>query len=209
MSGPRDISARSRGAAVRAFFAVPFPEPVRAALRELTAVLRTRPRGDAVRWVRPENVHLTLRFLGNVPTQEVPSLEEAARAALADAPAFAVKLGPPHPFPSPRRPRVVALDALPEEPLALLAERLEAAVTGLGLAPEPRRFRAHVTLGRLRGRRLPALDGPLPEAGELPVAEVVLYRSDPQPDGARYARLATLPLGLRAEDASPLPIERG
>lgn len=187
-------SARRLGTAVRAFFAWEPPEVAKLALAALARELRARPDGDAVRWVRPEGYHVTLRFLGNVATADVPALARAVEAALAGVVRFPVALGATRAFPSARQPRVVVIELEPEADLAALAARVEAGVVAAGLPAEKRRFRAHLTLGRVRGRRVPALDAPLPAASALDVHEVVLFRSDLGRDGSRYTPLAQLPL---------------
>jgi len=194
MSEELSPSARRLGAAVRAFFAWAPPEPAQDALAALVRALREQPDGDAVRWVRPEGFHVTLRFLGNVPTGEVPALAKSVERALSGSARFRVTLGAPRVFPSARRPRVVVLAVEPEPALAALAERVEAGVVAAGLPPEPRRFRAHLTLGRVRGSRVPALDAARPAGGELDVDEVTLFRSDLDRDGSHYTPLAQLPL---------------
>jgi 2'-5' RNA ligase len=199
-------SARRLGTAVRAFFACAPPEAAKQVLAGLTQQLRERPDGEAVRWVRPEGFHVTLRFLGNVATAEVPALVQAVEAALAGASGFRVTLGAVSAFPSARQPRVVVVELEPEAELLALAERVEAGVRSAGLEPSPRRFRAHLTLGRVRSRRLPPLDLPAPVAGEIAVREVVLFRSDLGRDGSRYTVLARLPLASTAPRAASLPL---
>jgi 2'-5' RNA ligase len=194
MSEALGPSARRLGTAVRAFFAWEPPEAAKQALAALVRELRGRPDGDAVRWVQPEGYHVTLRFLGNVPTAEVPALAKSVEGALAGSLRFSVTLGAPHAFPSALQPRVVVIPLEPAAPLAVLAERVEAGVVAAGLPAEKRRFRAHLTLGRVRGRRLPALAGPVPDAGALEVGEVVLFKSDLGAGGSRYTPLAQLPL---------------
>jgi 2'-5' RNA ligase len=189
---------------VRAFFAWEPPEGAKAALASLTRELAARPDGHAVRWVRSEGYHLTLRFLGNVAAERVPALVGAVEGALAGTPAFEVALGPPRAFPSAREPRVVVVAAEPEAGLAALAARIEAAVVAAGLSPEARRYRAHLTLGRVRSRRLPALDVPAPALGALAVREVVLFRSELGRDGSRYTPIARLALAS-ATPAESLP----
>ncbi len=207
MSEALGPSARRLGTAVRAFFAVEPPEAVKQALAALTQQLRERPDGDAVRWVRPEGFHVTLRFLGNVATAEVPALVQAVEVALAGASGLRSTLGAVRAFPSARQPRVVVVELEPEAPLLALAERIEAGVVAAGLAPESRRFRAHLTLGRVRGRRLPSLDLPASVAGEIGVHEVVLFQSDLGRDGSRYTPLARLPLASAApRAAASLPL---
>jgi 2'-5' RNA ligase len=194
MSEALSPSARRLGAAVRAFFAWEPPETAKDALGALARELRARPDGDAVRWVRPEGYHVTLRFLGNVPVTELPTLAKSVEGALAGAAPFPVTFGAAHAFPSVRQPRVVVIELAPEALLAALAERVEAGVVAAGLPAERRRFRAHLTLGRVRGRRVPALDAPAPAAGALEVRDVVLFRSDLGEGGSRYSPLAQLPL---------------
>ena len=155
MRGELAISARKHGAAVRAFVGLPLAAPLQTPVTSLIETLRKRPDGDAVRWVNPEGLHLTLRFLGNVPTERVPELAEALRERLADVEPFAIKLGGPEPFPAPRRPRVVVLGCSPVDPVAELAARMEGLAVELGFPPERRTFKAHLTLGRLRSRRMP------------------------------------------------------
>ncbi len=188
---------------LRGFFAAPVPSEVAGDIAKLVQALRQRPGGDGVRWVRPESYHLTLRFLGSIAEASVPELLEAVRSELAGAAPCSVEFGAPHAFPSARQPRVVVLAAEPEAPLAALAERIERAVVKLGFARESRRFRAHLTLGRVRSRRLPELGPPAASAGRLAVGEVVLFRSDPAPDGARYTALASLPLAVAGSNALP------
>jgi 2'-5' RNA ligase len=202
---PLSPSARKRGEAVRAFFAIALGEPLRGEVAALARALAARPNGDGVRWVAPENYHLTLRFLGNVATEELPALCARAGAALAPAEPFELRLGAPSAFPTPRRPRVVALSAEPAATLGDLAARLESAVVACGLAPEARDYAAHLTLGRVRARRLPALEAPAPTAG-LAVAAVELFRSDLAPAGSRYTPLAALALGAASARSASTPL---
>ena len=205
MRGELGISARKQGAAVRAFFALPLAPAQIAPVLSLIDTLRARPDGDAVRWVRPEGLHLTLRFLGNVPTERIPELADAMRERLEGTPSFAVTLGGPEPFPAPRRPRVVVLGCSPADSVAELAARVEEGVVALGFPPERHRFKAHLTLGRLRSRRMPSLDHPGPEPAEWGVDRVVLFESELAHDGARYAPLETIPLEP-APSAAPEPL---
>jgi 2'-5' RNA ligase len=98
-------------------------------------------------------------------------------------------------FPNPRRPRVVVLGVAPEAPLVALAEAVEDGVVAAGFAPETRRFRPHLSLGRIRGREFPAVDAaPTPQAS-CEVREAVLFRSELHASGVRYTPLAHIPFG--------------
>lgn len=178
---------------IRAFFAVDPSPRARRAAAAVAAELEAYAAG--VRWVREEAYHVTLRFLGQIDPAATPGLVGAVAREVCDRAPFSLRLGAPRVFPSPRRPRVVVLDLEPERPLARLAAAVEAGVVGAGLPAEERPFRAHLTLGRVRGRAPGTLPS-LPASGvDFPVAEVVLYQSQLHHEGARYTPLERIPLG--------------
>jgi len=188
----------------RLFVALDPPDPVRRRLAALGVDLRrTAGRAaDEVRWVPPENVHLTLQFLGAVPEERVAAVEAALRAAAAEAHPLSLEVKGAGGFPNARRPRVVwaglAGDVAALEALVLgLGRRL----APLGFAPEERPFSPHLTLGRARdGRGATGLAGGLARAAEASgapwrAAEVVLVESHLSPKGPRYEIVARAPLG--------------
>jgi 2'-5' RNA ligase len=148
-----------------------------------------------VRWVRPEALHVTLRFLGEIDAIATAPLAHRAAQELATLCPFALRLGPAELFPSPRRPRVVALGLEPTAPLVELAAAIERAVIAEGFPPEERPFRAHLTLGRVKGRSFPSVAALAPPAAELKVEQAVLFRSELSPGGSRYTPLERVPLG--------------
>jgi 2'-5' RNA ligase len=186
------------GDRVRSFVAVLLPDGLRARVEAAAAALRRRASG--VSWVRVENLHLTLRFLGAIDE----ATRDRAQAALAEAAGasgpFSVTLGGFGAFPSPRAARVFWVGLLAgSAPLAALHARVEQALAARGVPPEGRPFHAHVTLGRARDPRgLRGLDDALGAApapiGETRVEAVHLMRSDLHPAGVRYSVLARLPL---------------
>jgi 2'-5' RNA ligase len=182
------------GGAIRAFFAIELGESARRAAAELARWLREVPGGDGVRWVRPEALHVTLRFLGDIDPARAAPLARRARLEVARLGPFALRLGRAELFPTPRRPRVVALGLEPAAPLEALAAAVERAVVAEGFAPEERAFRAHLTLGRVRDRRFPSVAGAKLAAAEFAVEEAVLFRSELQPAGPRYTPLERIPL---------------
>jgi 2'-5' RNA ligase len=180
---------------IRAFFAADLDDAARRAAAGVARGLREASGGDAVRWVRPEALHVTLRFLGNIDPARVRPLAHAVSDRVASLAPFEMRLGAARLFPSARRPRVVMVELAPAEPLEELAAAVEDGVVAAGFEPEGRRFRAHLTLGRLRGRRPPAMRGLAAPAGTAcEVAEVVLYRSELKPSGAEYTPLERVAL---------------
>lgn len=187
----------------RLFFGVEPGDAARWEAAALAGRLAQGNRADAVRWVRPESYHVTLRFLGDTPAERVPDLIAHARRELEGRDPCELHLGTLHAFPSSRRPRVVVLDVEPAEPLAALAAATERAATAAGFAPETRTFRPHLTLGRVRPGRRPAPVGieacdPSPFA----VDAVVLFRSEVARDGAHYHPVARILLQKAGERCS-------
>ncbi len=168
---------------------------MRRAAAAVCQALRAAAGGTDVRWVRPEALHVTLRFLGQLETSRLPALVESVAAAVAGSAPFRLELGAVQLFPGPGRPRVVALEVGPEAPLAALAAAVERGVVAAGCEPEPRRFRPHLTLGRVRALAAPDLASAPSSPSPFEVTEAVLFRSDLGPRGAQHTPLERMPLG--------------
>ena len=183
---------------VRSFVALPCPP----GLREAIAAARPawRLASDGVRWTRPEQLHLTLRFLGQADPLRLSALVEGLAAATAAAAPIRLRPGEPGAFPDWRRPRVLWLGLDGGAALGALAAAVEAAARAAAFAEEARPFHPHLTLGRV-GDRASARPGVAavrqwrPDTGIEEVSEIVLYRSDLEPGGARHSALARFPLG--------------
>lgn len=185
---------------VRAFVAIELPENVRAALSRVIADLRGSG-GNAVRWVNPESIHLTLKFLGDVEEARIAGVAHALEAACGPVPAFSLGLGSPGAFPSAGSPRVLWIGLTGHlDSLAYLQRRMEDALQPLGFPGEEREFSPHLTLGRVREGVAPAqrrlvsrLVGmaacQAPSAQPFGVDGVALMRSQLTPQGAIYTRL--------------------
>lgn len=195
--------------AIRTFLGLEIGADARRRAAGLARELRRSPGGDAVRWVRKESLHVTLRFLGATDPAAVPEIVRHVAAETRGVAPFALRLGAAHAFPSRRRPRVIAVGLEPAGPVTALAEAVERGVVAAGLPPEERPFRAHVTLGRVRrGRPALALDVTVPvtEPGDAwDVVETVLFQSETAPSGARYAPLERIPLGPPGSLREPPP----
>jgi len=181
---------------IRVFFAIDLDESSREAACEVLAALRASPGGEGVRWVRREALHVTLRFLGNIEPAQVASLAQAVGSELAGQTPFALTLGEARLFPSPRRPRAVALEVGPEAELSGLAQAVGRGTESCGFEAEERAFRAHLTLGRIKQGRGPATAGlRVPEGNPSLVRDVVLFRSELGRSGASYTPLERMELG--------------
>ena len=197
---------------IRAFIAVNLAPSVVEEIAKVQAVLR-RADGEpgAVRWTRVENMHLTLKFLGNIDQHQVAPILIRLRHVGRDCPAFQVEACQLGGFPSLGRPRVIwaglhdtANDEDPQGekhfPLPGLSKAIETALSELNFPVEQRDFRPHVTLGRVRsqrgwGRLLPLVqDYRHTSFGTSVIDRVSLYRSDLESNGAIYTALGSVPL---------------
>lgn len=186
------------GQPVRGFVAVLLPDGVRARLAATAAELRARAPG--LTWVRADNLHLTLRFLGEIEPAALERVREAVAVAVTVVAPFTVEVGGLGGFPSGRAPRVVWAGVVAGgEELGALHAALEAALVARGIPGEDRAFHAHVTLARARDRRgavrLEGVLGVGPVFGKVRVEALHLMRAELDPRGARYSVLAEAPLG--------------
>jgi 2'-5' RNA ligase len=184
---------------MRLFVAVfPPPEVVRAAL-DLAYSLPDGPAASRLRWTPPENVHLTLKFLGDTETDTLPELSTALAGACGRlAPFDAQPSGLLGAFPSERRASVVwAGIGKGAGELTALAAAVEAALEPLGFPAESRAYRPHLTLVRVKGRPLRLELPTVGEAASLPsfrVESVRLMESRLGPGGASYREVESFPL---------------
>jgi 2'-5' RNA ligase len=176
---------------MRLFIAINLPDDVRRAIHAAAAPLR----GAAfpVKWVEPDGLHLTLKFLGAVEPERLAPIEEALQRACRGARSFPLPLGGFGAFPTPGRARVfwVGCEAVP--PLELLEHAVEREFAALDFPVEGRPFRPHLTLGRARPEARGGIHGledrlaALEFAGEITVRSVELMESTLTRAGARYA----------------------
>lgn len=185
---------------MRAFIAINLPPAVRAGMWDAAEPLRTG--SFPFRWVRPESLHLTVKFLGHVPAEREPEIIAGLESAAHGAKVFNLPIAGFGAFPTPTRPQVVWVGCEGVPPLELLHHRVEQEMGSLGFALEGRPFRPHITLGRLRrdtrGSELagfPAVLDGLGYVGETLVTSLDLMYSELRRDGARYSVRHRVELG--------------
>jgi 2'-5' RNA ligase len=183
---------------VRTFIAVPVPDSVRGTIGSFLAPLK---RLDAdMKWVRPESMHLTLKFLGDVETGRLKTVGDAAAEAFAGLRPFHLRLGGSGFFPDAKRPSVVWIGVTAgAEDLSRLAEAAETAAVRCGFEREKRPFAAHLTVGRVRSPRgmdrlVPLLSGSRYESELFPAHAVLIMKSDLQRTGAAHTPYRTIQL---------------
>jgi 2'-5' RNA ligase len=190
---------------MRAFIAVEISEEVRDAVRLLVSELRKFVQG--ARWIPPENLHMTLRFLGEADEKRLREMSIELEATAARFAPFRLELRGLTPLPN-RRPRVlcVAVSNPPDE-IQGLHEQIEGVVRKHGFPPEERGFKPHLTFARFRKpeKELRLMESGFEDrvVGAFRVDDVVLFRSTLKPSGAVYDAMARFPLANKGMKAAP------
>ncbi len=179
---------------LRCFFAVAIDAAATAAVQAAVQPLQAQPWAAKVRWVAASNWHLTLAFLGNQSVAWLSEVQMSLAAALPQAvlSAGVVESRQITGFPD-AKSRIVAMEFQAAPQLIALKSVLEAVLRQHGFAPEQRRFRPHITLGRVqRDQRVHV--SPVPCKIALPVSELTLYQSVASVEGSNYQALWSIPI---------------
>lgn len=182
---------------IRTFIAFKLPDDIKDELGEVITALKAR--SGPVKWVRPEGLHVTVKFLGNIDEALTAPLSHELDRVAAAFPPVHVRLSGIGAFPHMRRPRVVYAGLMGDTSImGEIAAQVDRACTSLGLEPEKRPFKAHITLGRLK---LPSVVDSAKEMREKDflITDVILYKSELSPAGARYVILHRSVLGYKGE----------
>ena len=187
---------------LRAFIALEIPPKIQHAIHQAASKLRGETE-SLVRWVQPENVHLTLKFLGDISPASVDTLTQMLRAEAESCPPFDIHITGLASFPSPKRPRVIYIGIQAPAGLEALHHGIESATRRLGYESKERDFSPHLTIGRVK-QNISAVEGQkirqaleatkIDSLGTARVDSVHLYKSDLKPTGAVYTRLFSAPL---------------
>jgi 2'-5' RNA ligase len=176
---------------IRIFFAIDLSALAKEKVGKYIGLLKKNSKTNAIRWTRPENLHITLQFLAEVKREHLDELIAHVRNEMAGKTEKAVlQFGSIHLFPNPYRPRVIVLEIGPQEKLASIAGSIAKGIKLLNYEVETRPFKAHLTLGRIKHTHGVNLDflslSGIPPLDAMEISEVVLFRSDPQPEGSKY-----------------------
>jgi RNA 2',3'-cyclic 3'-phosphodiesterase len=187
---------------LRAFIAVEIPTEIQQKIHRETANLR-KGIDSLIRWVPSQNMHLTLKFLGDVSPNSLEFIKQMLRMEAENVPCFDIHLAGLGAFPNLKRPRVLYVRIQAPAVLDALARGIESASRRLGYEPEERPFSAHLTLGRVRQNvnateqqqiRRAIENTQVDLLGTARVDSVHLYKSDLNPGGSVYTRLYSAPL---------------
>ena len=185
---------------IRSFLAFELPVEIKSEITSISGQLKKK--GLPVRWVKPDNIHLTLAFLGSVEEDKIVDIADKITMQVKDCPQPEVRLNGIGVFPDLKRPRViwVGLDG-DIMILSILRNKLQNGLKGIGFKPEKRPFKPHLTLGRFKNSLVkdPKIKEAIAEhyhaKGDLYyLKELVLFKSDLRPKGPIYTKMNVWPL---------------
>ncbi|UCC80909.1 MAG: RNA 2',3'-cyclic phosphodiesterase [Candidatus Zixiibacteriota bacterium] len=183
---------------IRTFIAVDLPQDAKMEVDKLTSTFRNEGRG--IKWVNAENLHITLRFLGDVREEVVPRLAETIKTNIYGFGRFDLSLSGLGGFPNLRMPRVIWVDTyVGKDRLRDLATGVEMACIESKLGRSDKRFTAHLTIGRVKNPSgidnvLKKIQGTRFETRPFNINAVTIFKSDLSPAGAKYTPLEIIRL---------------
>ena len=189
---------------LRTFIAVDIPPSIQQAIQHNVDNLR-KTIGNSVRWVPVHNIHLTLKFLGDVSHENVEILTQMLRAEADSCPSFELSINGLGSFPNSKRARVLFIGIQAPAELEALQRGIESASTRLGYESDSRPFYPHLTIGRVRDHatatdqqkiRKILDETKIDSLGNARVDSVHLYKSELKPGGSVYTKLFSAPLQM-------------
>jgi RNA 2',3'-cyclic 3'-phosphodiesterase len=187
------------GETIRAFLAIDPPGKVLRRIADIQGVLKRNIRGS-VSWVRPEGIHLTLKFFGDIGREDLPSIAEVVTVQAAATLPLNLHVQGLGAFPGPRRPRVLWIGVGGDtKRLIMLQKAIDQGLEAYGFRKEERPFQAHLTLARIKSPQgLAGIERMLAErgsesAGSFETTSLTLFKSDLTPKGAVYTPLGHFP----------------
>ncbi len=189
---------------IRCFVAIDLPEEILTILDSL--IIRCKKNlSTVVRWTKKENIHLTLKFLGDVEPMKINPIEQAIQTITDLFMPFTIKVIDFGVFPNWKRPRIIWAGIQPSSQLQTLVHRLEEKMKSLDFIPEFRAFSPHLTIGRVKENisfsEVEIIENEINEFPKMNegfmVDQIKLYQSDLQPSGPSYTMLYAFPLGIR------------
>jgi RNA 2',3'-cyclic 3'-phosphodiesterase len=188
---------------LRAFIAVEIPAEIQRLIQQGTASLQNALPKPLVRWVETKNLHLTLKFLGDVSAENLEKLAGVIELELVTQPVFKMSVAGLGVFPGYHQPRIIWVGLEAPKVLSSLQQSVEASAVRLAFLPEERPFSPHLTIGRVRQGSTQADRLKIREAleaatftsiGPFDVKAVTIFRSDLRPTGPVYTSLYALPM---------------
>jgi RNA 2',3'-cyclic 3'-phosphodiesterase len=177
----------------RAFWAIDFTAEINQQILALMSDLkRHHAYMGTIKWTKPENLHITMRFLGNITEVQCTNIINDTIASIHDIQTFELNLNAILFFPTPRHPRIIALKAEPITPFILLNKILDDSAIKNDLPADKRAFIPHLTIGRIK-TKLATIPSITNIAIKTTATNIKLYRSDPSETGSVYTPIVCIP----------------
>lgn len=183
---------------VRTFIAIEIPDSLSEQIADLQEQLKKH--NERIKWTRPESIHLTLKFLGDVEENRIDDLAQKLQEGASQFQTFKCPIKNVGAFPNPRRPRVVWVGMEDTDgTLVRLAQNVDDALNSLGFSKENRKFKPHLTIGRVKAAVSRAFTESIQntefQSDPIEISEIVIMRSDLKPTGAVYTPLNKIKFG--------------
>ena len=185
---------------IRSFIAIDLPNSLNTSLERASLHLQDLLNGLPVRWVPVQNIHLTLKFLGDVSEKNIPMIQAILKNEANSHNIFEISVGGFGVFPNAARPRVLWVGVEAPDELINLQRRIDLETARLGYAPDQRAFSPHLTFGRVSRNATPKQVRKVSDMlrshkvgflGAARIETVTLFRSDLGSDGAVYSKIST------------------
>lgn len=185
---------------IRCFLAIEYPKKILDLINQISREMQSAFPPGCVRWVPQKNLHLTVKFLGEITPVQFNELRTNLRPVCADSPPIPLHIMGKGVFPNLRSPKIIWIGAEDSLPLLTFAERCEETCTQTGILTEKRPFKPHLTIGRtqrdisethMRWIGEYFRSSPVPEFGHFTADHVILFRSELHPAGPIYSPMET------------------
>ena len=183
---------------IRTFIAIDIPQEIKMELDKLISTFRQS--GADIKWVKAANLHMTLRFLGDIPRDSVPGLAKEIEANIKAFGKFRLALSGLGGFPNLKRPRVIWVGSgVGTDRLMSLAPLVEKSCINYGLGEGDKPFSSHLTIGRVKipkglDKLTAKIEATRFETSPFDIEEVIIFKSDLSPSGPKYTKLEMIKL---------------
>jgi 2'-5' RNA ligase len=186
----------NRPTQIRAFLAIDLSIEVKAILHQVIDQLKITYPQTAIRWIQPENLHITLHFIASLKVMDIQSLLENLNNKAKEIKPFAISLTNLMLFPSEIKPTVIAMNMTHPHQIDDLVQHTGQIIAAKGYPIEKRLFSPHLTLGRIKNTKLQfSLDKiPLPTFPEVQIDQIILFQSEPRKEQPKYTPIELIPL---------------
>jgi len=188
---------------IRSFIALELPSSIQSEIIWQTTILREHYPNPIIRWVKQGNIHLTLKFLGDISETDIEFLAKSLAHEASQVDQFSISFTNLGIFPNPKKPRIIWIGINSPASLGEFQSKIEALTSRNGIQIEPRPFSPHITLGRIaKNHSMLNIENLIVDIGSINVSDIdmvnicaiKIFKSDLKPDGPVYTAIHNIPL---------------